>query len=127
MVTAPLWQFVVLTTLFSIATILVAGSLLSFRGGEKTIELKITKEHPLKTIIFSLFGCYLSFSLYMWKPCFFTVAMVSLHWSSIVLQNIKNLSLKNEVVEFRKRDVFVAAIYPTLMFLDLIYYGIYYL
>lgn len=127
MTTAPLWQFVVLTTLFSITTILMIGSLLSLMSGEKIIELKITKDHPLKTIIFSLFGCYLSFSLYMWKPCFFTVAMMSFHWSSIIVNNIKNLSFKNKVVELRKRDVFVAAMYPTIMLFDLIYYGIYYL
>lgn len=131
MASAPIWQYVTLTVIFSLGAFLnlLSIGLLIFLEKVKPEAMTLRQEKLstgslLVRTLMGIFGAYLSYCLYMWAPGAFTLVFLAVHWASIAVGYIVSIANAGKEKVYTYSQHVFGALYTSGMVIALITYGV---
>lgn len=127
----PIWQYVVMMAFFVLGFFLNIISIGLMAHLEKTKPDALNVEIPelsfvgmlFKTLL-GLFSAYVSYSLYIWAPGLLSMAILVVHWSSLVVSYIVSIANAGKTKRYSFGHHGFAVLYTLGMIVALITYGV---
>lgn len=131
MASAPLWQYIVITVIFSLGFVLnlVSIGLMLFLEKVKPDALSWPqKDLGVGSLLFktlmAIFAAYLTYSLYVWAPNSLSLCILIVHWATLFVHYVVSIAKAGKIRTYTYGQHFFGILYTAGMVTALITYGV---